>query len=64
MAKKKNAAAVALAALRMTKMTAEERAEVGRKGAAVRKAKLTPEQRSEIARKAGLAGGRGRKKAK
>ena len=64
MAKKKNAAAVALAALRMKKMTADERAEVGRKGAAARSSKLTPEERSAIARKAGLAGGRGRKKEK
>ena len=63
MAKRKNAAAVALAALRMKKMTPEERAEVGRKGAIARKANLTPEERSAIARKAGLAGGRGRKKA-
>lgn len=62
MARKKNAAAVALAALRMKKMTAEERAEVSRKGGAASKAKLTPEERSAIARKAGLAGGRGRKK--
>lgn len=46
MAKKKNAAAVAL----------------GRLGAKVRNKKLTPEERSEIARRAGLAGGRGRKK--
>jgi len=48
MAKRKNAAAVAL----------------GKRGAKARMTKLTPEQRSEIARKAGLAGGRGRKKAK
>lgn len=61
--KRKNANAVALAALRMKKMTAQERAEVGRRGADARKAKLTPEERSAIARKAGLAGGRGRKKA-
>jgi len=61
-AKKKNPAAVALAALRMKKMTADERSEVARKGAATRNTKLTAEQRSEIARKAGLAGGRGRKK--
>ena len=48
MAKRKDPAAVAL----------------GRKGQKARHAKLTPEQRSEIARKAGLAGGRGRGKAK
>jgi hypothetical protein len=48
MAKRKNPAAVAL----------------GKRSAAGRMKKLTPEQRSEIARKAGLAGGRGRKKAK
>lgn len=62
MARKKNAAAVELASLRMKKMTPEERAEVARKGGAASKAKLTPEQRSAIARRAGLAGGRGRKK--
>jgi len=48
MAQRKNPAAVAL----------------GKRGAKARLKKLTPEQRSEIARKAGLAGGRGRKKAK
>jgi hypothetical protein len=46
MAKRKNAAAVAL----------------GKRGARARIKKLSPEQRSEIARKAGLAGGRGRAK--
>jgi len=45
--KKKNPAAVSL----------------GRKGGKARMKTMTPEQRSEIARKAGLAGGRGRKKA-
>ena len=64
MAKRKNPAAVALASLRMKKLSADERAEIARKGGAASKAKLTPEQRSEIARKAGLAGGRGRKKTK
>ena len=44
-------------------MTAEERAEVARKGGKGRLTTMTPEQRSESARKAGLAGGRGRKKA-
>jgi general stress protein YciG len=63
MAKRKNAAAVELARRRMTQMTAEERAEVARKGGKASKVNLTPEQRSAIARKAGLAGGRGRKKA-
>jgi hypothetical protein len=48
MAKRKNPAAVAL----------------GRRGGKARLKKLTPEQRTEIARKGGLAGGRGRKKAK
>lgn len=48
MAKRKNSAAVAL----------------GKRGAKARMTKLTAAQRSEIARKAGLAGGRGRKKAK
>ena len=35
----------------------------GKLGGKVRASKLTPEERSAIARKAGLAGGRGRKKA-
>ena len=48
MAKKKNAAAVAL----------------GKLGAKVRNENLTPEERNEIARRAGTAGGRGRKKLK
>lgn len=61
--KRKNPAAVALAKRRMVAMTAAERVAVARKGAEARKAKLTPEQRSASARKAGLAGGRGRKKA-
>jgi hypothetical protein len=47
-AKKKNAAAVAL----------------GKLGAKKRNKNLTPEERSEIARLAGTAGGRGRKKLK
>jgi hypothetical protein len=47
MATRKNPAAVAL----------------GKRGAKARQKKLTPEERSAIARKAGLAGGRGRKKA-
>jgi hypothetical protein len=46
MARKKNAAAVAL----------------GKLGAKARNRKLTPEERSEIARRGGKAGGRGRKK--
>jgi hypothetical protein len=45
--KRKNANAVAL----------------GRRGGKARASKLTPEERSASARKAGLAGGRGRKKA-
>jgi hypothetical protein len=61
---KKNTAAVALAKLRMKRLTAEERSDIARKGGKASKKKLTPEQRSEIARKAGLAGGRGRKKPK
>ena len=48
MAKRKNAAAMAL----------------GRRGGKARAQKLTAEQRSESARKAGLAGGRGRGKKK
>lgn len=63
-AKKKNPAAVALANLRMKKMTAAQRSEVASKAGVARTEKLTAAQRSEIARKAGLAGGRGRKKAK
>ena len=72
MAKRKNPAAVALGKLggkkggraRMASMTAEERREFASKGGKTSRKKLTPEQRSAIARKAGLAGGRGRKKAK
>jgi hypothetical protein len=59
---KKNPAAVALAQLRMKRLSAEERSAIARQGGQASKQKLTPEQRSEIARKAGLAGGRGRKK--
>jgi hypothetical protein len=56
MAKKKNAAAVALAKLRMTAMSPEERAAVARSGGLAggkaRAAALTPAKRKEIARKA------------
>jgi hypothetical protein len=62
MAKKKNPAAVALAKLRLTRLSSEERSAVGRAGAAARMVRLTPEERREIARKAGLAGGRARQK--
>jgi hypothetical protein len=62
MAKKKNPAAVALAKLRLSRMSSEDRSAVGRAGATARNLSLTAEQRREIARKAGLAGGRGRKK--
>lgn len=48
MAKRKNPAAVAL----------------GARGGKARARKLSAKERSESARKAGLAGGRGRKKAK
>jgi hypothetical protein len=69
MARKKNPAAVALGRLGgqakvrkgIAMLSEEERKQLARKGAAKRwgdKAK-----RSEIARKAGLAGGRGRRKA-
>lgn len=61
---KKNTAAVALARLRMKRLTAEERSDIARKGGKASKKRLTPEERSEIARRAGLAGGRGRKKGK
>ena len=47
----------------MASMTAEERKEFASKGGKTSRKKLTPEERSAIARKAGLAGGRGRKKA-
>jgi len=47
----------------MKQMTEDERREFASKGGKASRGKLTPEQRSEIARKAGLAGGRGRKKA-
>ena len=60
---RKNPAAVALGKRRMSKLTKQERAELGQKGGKRRLKTLTPEERSAIARKAGLAGGRGRKKA-
>ena len=62
MAKEKNPAAVALAKLRLTRMSSEERASVARAGGSARMVRLTPEERSAIARKAGQSGGRGRKK--
>ncbi len=56
---RKNPAAVALGKRRMKLITAEERAEIGRKGgkAKVPKglAKLSPERRSAIAKKAAAA---------
>jgi hypothetical protein len=56
---KKNPAAVALASLRMKRMTAEERQEVARlgglKGGKARARKLGSKQRQEIARKAAKA---------
>lgn len=56
MATRKNQAAVALAKLRMTKMTPEERSEVarlgGEAGGRARAHKLDPERRREIAKKA------------
>lgn len=58
-------------AARTQKLTAEQQTAAAlkawvtkRSGGKITKPPLTPEQRSEIARKAGLAGGRGRKKAK
>lgn len=60
----KNKSAQDLAALRMVKMTAEQRRAVAKAGGEARGKRLTPEQRSEIARKAGRAGGKGRKKNK
>ena len=64
MARKKNPAAVKLAELRLKRMTAKERSEVATLGAHAVNSSMTPEQRQERARKGGLAGGRGRKKAK
>ena len=64
MARKKNPAAVKLAKLRLKRMTAKERSAVASLGAHAVNSSMTPEQRRERARKAGLAGGRGRKKAK
>ena len=58
----KSAAAIALAEMRMKRMSAAERSEIARMGGEATREKLTPEQRSEIARNAGLAGGRGRPK--
>jgi hypothetical protein len=59
MAKKKNPAAVALAKLRLKRMTAEERQDVARQGGLVggkaRAQKLSPKQRQEIARKGAAA---------
>jgi hypothetical protein len=55
MAKRKNAAAVALAKLRAKSLTKQERADIASKAGKARLTKLTPEQRSEIARKAGRA---------
>jgi len=59
MAKRKNAAAVALAARRMTKMTKEQRQEVARSGGlaggAARAKALTPAQRKAIAKAAAAA---------
>ena len=63
MGKKKNDAAVALAKLRMKRMSPEERQEVARKGGEATRENLSANERSAIARKAGLAGGRGRPKA-
>lgn len=64
MSVKKNPAAVALAKLRMSKLSDKELTALGRAGNAARNKALTAEQRREIARKAGKAGGRGRKKSK
>jgi hypothetical protein len=62
MTKKKNPAAVAMAKLRLKKLTPEQRSEIARKAGLASRASLTPEERSANARKAGLAGGRGRKR--
>jgi hypothetical protein len=59
MANRKNEAAVALARLRMKRMTAEERSDVARSGGLVggvaRAKKLTKAQRQAIAKKAAQA---------
>lgn len=59
MSTRKNPSAVALAKLRMTRMTAEERSEVARlgglAGGSARADKLKPDQRRAIAQKAAAA---------
>jgi hypothetical protein len=47
----------------MAKLSKAQRAALGQKGGQMRLTTMTTEQRSAIARKAGLAGGRGRRKA-
>ena len=55
MAKKKNPAAVAMARLRMVKLTPERRKEISTLANEARAEKLSPKRRSEIARKAAAA---------
>jgi hypothetical protein len=55
MAKRKNAAAVALAKRRAAKLSPERRSDIGKMGASARIEGTTPEQRSNIARKAAAA---------
>jgi hypothetical protein len=51
-AQKKNAAAVALVALRNMKLSPKRRSEIAAIAGSARLTRLTPEQRSEIARNA------------
>jgi len=60
MARQKNAAAVALAKLRMKKLSTEERQETARLGGRARAASLSSELRSSISQKAGQVGGKAR----
>lgn len=55
MAKKKNAAAVAMAKLRMIKLSPERRKEISVLGNEARAKKVGPKRRSEIARRAAEA---------
>jgi len=55
MARRKNPAAVALARLRMRRMTAAQRQAVARLGGQARASKTTPEQRTAIGQEAGAA---------
>lgn len=60
MARQKNPAAVALAKLRLKRLSAEERKETARLGGQARAASLSSELRSSISQKAGQVGGKAR----